>query len=210
MQTSDAQKKIEAYLGRLRRGLRGLDGEEVHEIVEELRGHIMDRAAAQEPATPASMDAVLAALGDADELAREYMTDRMLARADSSRSPSRVLESLFRWATFSAKGFAVLLSAAAGYFFGTLFILFAMLKPFHPHTAGLWTWRDSTGDLAISLRLGFEGAPAGAREILGWWAVPAGVLAGCGLLLLTTRFALWCIRQYGRARVLPLVSGAIE
>jgi hypothetical protein len=205
MPTDEAQKKVDAYLARLRRGLRGLDGEEVREIVEELRGHIVDRTAANEAATPASVDATLAALGDADELAREYMTDRMLARAESSRSPSHVMESLFRWATMSAKGFAVLLSAAAGYFFGALFILWAMLKPFHPHTAGLWTWRDSTGDLAISLRLGFESAPAGAREILGWWAVPAGLLAGCGLLLLTTRFSLWCIRQYGGARVLPHV-----
>ena len=39
------QQKIEAYLGRLRARLRGMNDEEVREIVEELRSHILDKAA---------------------------------------------------------------------------------------------------------------------------------------------------------------------
>ncbi len=41
-----AQQRIDAYLGRLRRRLRGMNDEDARDIVEELRGHITDRASA--------------------------------------------------------------------------------------------------------------------------------------------------------------------
>lgn len=200
---SDPQRKIEGYLTRLRGRLRGLNPDDVREIVEELRGHIVDKAAEGGELTPAGVDAALAALGSPEELASEYVTDNLLARAEVSRSPLRILESLFRWASLSVAGFFVLLGSVVGYFLGGAFMWCAVLKIVHPQTAGLWTYRDNTGDLAISLRMGFEGAPAGAREVLGWWVVPIGLLAGCGLVIGTTRFALWCVSQYRRSRLLP-------
>ena len=39
----DAQQKIDAYLFRLRARLRGINEQDVHEIVEELRSHIWTR-----------------------------------------------------------------------------------------------------------------------------------------------------------------------
>ena len=64
----DAQQKIDAYLGRLRQRLRGVKDEEVREIIEELRSHIMDKLATDKLAasgevTTAGVDAALAALG---------------------------------------------------------------------------------------------------------------------------------------------------
>jgi len=201
--SGDAQQRIEAYLGRLRRRLRGINDEDAREIVEELRSHITDKAAASGQVTAAGVDAALAGLGSPEELASQYMTDDLLARAESSRSPLRILESLFRWASLSVAGFLVLLGSIAGYFLGVVFFLCAALKPFHPHSAGLWILPDSAGDASISLRLGFGSAPAGGREVLGWWIVPLGLVVGCGLVMLTTRFALWCARQYRKSRVLP-------
>jgi len=201
--SGDAQQRIEAYLGRLRRRLRGMNDEDAREIVEELRSHITDKAAASGQVTAAGVDAALAGLGSPEELASQYMTDDLLARAESSRSPLRILESLFRWASLSVAGFLVLLGSIAGYFLGVVFFLSAALKPFHPHSAGLWILPDSAGDASISLRLGFGSAPAGGREVLGWWIVPLGLVVGCGLVMLTTRFALWCARQYRKSRVLP-------
>ena len=131
------------------------------------------------------------------------MTDNLLARAEASRSPVRILESLFRWASLSVAGFFVLVGSMMGYFLGTVFILVAALKPFHPQTAGLWLLRDSAGDPEISLRLGFGTVPATGRDLLGWWIVPIGLLAGCAVVMLTTRFALWCARQYRRSHLLP-------
>jgi uncharacterized membrane protein len=92
--TVDAQKKMEAYFGRLRGRLRGMNDGEAREIVEELRSHILDRASAGGEATAGGVDAALAALGSPEELANEYMTDSLLARAEASRSPVRILGSV--------------------------------------------------------------------------------------------------------------------
>lgn len=123
------------------------------------------------------------------------MTDELLSRAAVSRSPIRILESLFRWASLSVAGFFVLLSSIVGYFLGGAFIFCGVLKIIHPQTTGLWAFRNSTGDLEISLRLGFGSPPVGGRDVLGWWIVPVGLVVGCGLVMLTTRFAVWCARQ---------------
>jgi len=199
----DAQQRIDAYLNKLRGRLRGINAEDVREIVEEVRAHITDKASASREITPAAVDRALAALGTPDELASQYLTDALLSRAEITRSPVRILDGLFRWASLSLHGFFVLMCSIVGYFFGLMFILCALLKPFHPQTAGLWVIPDGPNDFTISLRLGFLGAPAGAREVLGSWIVPIGLLVGCGLVMLTTFFALWCARQYRRSHVLP-------
>ena len=198
-----AQQRIDAYLGRLRRGLRGINDEDARDIVEELRGHITYKASPSGEVTAAGVEAALAALGTPEELASQYMTDELLSRAAVSRSPIRILESLFRWASLSVAGFFVLLSSITGYFLGGAFTLCGVLKIIHPQSAGLWAFRDNTGGFELSLRLGFGSAPAGGRDVLGWWILPIGLVVGCGLVMLTTRFALWCARQYRRSRVLP-------
>ena len=199
-----AQQKIEAYLARVRAQLRGFNDQQVAEIVAELRSHVIDKLAISGDAvTPSQVDAILAALGTPEELAGQYITDNVLARAEVSRSPLRILDSLFRWASLSVAGFFVLICSVLGYFFGAVFILVAILKPFHPQTAGLWLLHDSTGDPEFSFRMGFSSTPPDGRDLLGWWVVPLGILAGCALVTLTTRFALWCARQYRKSRALP-------
>jgi len=207
--SGDAQQKMEAYLGKLRYGLRGLHPDDAREIVEELRSHILDKAAAGGQISAggeisaAGVEAALAGLGSSEALASEYLTDHQLARAEVSRSPLRILESLFRWASLSAAGFLVLLGSIVGYFLGAAFFLVAVLKPFHPESAGLWTIPGGADGLEISLRLGFGKPPAGGREVLGWWIVPAGIAAGCWLMILTTQFAVWSARRYRKSHVLP-------
>lgn len=200
---SDAQQRIETYLGRLRQRLRGVKDEEIREIVEELRCHIMDKVAASGEVTAAGVGAALSALGSPEELASQYITDNLLARAEVSRSPLQILKSLFRWASLSVAGFFVLFGSIVGYFFGAVLMLVAVAKLFHPRTAGLWAYRDSAGDLALSFRLGFGSPPGVGHDVLGWWIVPIGWLAGCGLVMLTTYIAVWFVRKYRRSRVLP-------
>jgi hypothetical protein len=203
MTAGDAQERVEAYLGRLRQLLRGMNSEDAEEIVEELRSHIADKAAAGGQVTAAGVDAALSMLGSAEELASQYTTDDLLARAEVSRSPVRILESLFRWASLSAVGFFVLLSSIVGYFLGGAFMWCAVLKVIHPQTAGLWVLPSGADDYEISLRLGFASPPLGGRDVLGWWIVPIGLVGGCGMVILTTRFALWCARQYRKSLALP-------
>lgn len=195
----DSRQRIEAYLGTLRGRLRGISEQEVREIVDELRSHIIDRSAAAGEITATGVDAALAALGTPEELASQYMTDNLLARAEVSRSPVRILRSLFRWASLSVAGFCVLLGSSVGYFFGAVFILVGTLKPFHPHSSGLWIFPNGPGDYEMSFRLGFGSVPAGGRDLLGWWIVPIGWIAGCGLVMLTTHIAVWFVRQYRKS-----------
>ena len=203
MAAGDVQQGIETYLARLRLRLRGINDQDVREIVEELRSHILDKASLSGEVTAEGADAALAALGSPEELANEYMTDNLLAQAEVSRSPVRILRSLFRWASLSIAGFFVFMGSILGYFLGVAFMLCALLKPVHPRTAGLWIFPADADASTISLRLGFGSVPAGGRDVLGWWIVPIGLVAGCGLVMLTTRLARWCVRQYRRSRVLP-------
>lgn len=201
--TADAQQKMDAYLIRLRSRLRGIDEHEIREIVEELRSHILDKAEGDgEEASVDNVAETLHALGSPERLAAEYLTDNLLARAEVSRSPARILGVLFRWASLSIAGFLVFLSSIVGYFLGVVFVLCALLKPIHPQTAGMWIYPAGGEDRTISLRLGFGSAPPDGSEVLGWWIVPIGLIVGCGLVMLTTRFALWCVRRYRSSRVL--------
>jgi uncharacterized membrane protein len=192
--SEDERQRIEVYLGRLRRGLRGMDKEDAREIVDELRSHLIDKAST-------GVTAALAGLGSPEDLASQYVTDELLARAEVSRSPFRILNSLFRWASLSVAGFFVLLGSITGYFLGAAFLLSALLKPFFPQTAGLWIIPEGAGDSSISLHLGVTGTPVIGRELLGWWIIPVGLAVGCTAIIVTTRFALWCVRRYRRSRV---------
>jgi len=201
--TSEAQQRVEEYLGRLRERLRGLHADDIREIVEELRSHILDKAATGGQVTAAGVAAALTALGSPEKLAGEYVTDSLLAQAEISRTPWRIFDALFRWASLSLAGFLVLMGSIVGYFLGAVFALCAVLKPFHPQTAGLWLIPDPAGDLQVSLRLGFGSRPIGGREVLGWWIVPIGLVAGCLMMIMTTSFCRWCVRQYRRSHLLP-------
>ena len=200
--TADAQREIDAYLTKLRTRLRGVDEENIREIIEELRSHILDKTeSADEQGARNKVAETLRALGSPEQLAAEYLTDNLLARAEVSRSPMRILAVLFRWASLSIAGFLVFLSSIVGYFLGAAFVLCAFLKPIHPQTAGLWLSPTDGEGTTISLRLGFGSPPLDGRDVLGWWIVPIGLVVGCGLVMLTTRFALWCVRRYRRSRM---------
>jgi hypothetical protein len=193
-----AQKKIHKYLQDLGAALRILPVEQASDIVEELRSHIVEKAAASGDMTPAGVDSVLADLGSPEDLASMYLTDDLQVRALASRSPLLILRSLFRWASLSFAGFFVLLSSLLGYFVAAALVACALLKPIHPLTAGLWMIPDEA-DYSISLRLGFGSVPPGSRDLLGWWIVPIGLALGLGLFFLTAQFGLWSIRRLRKA-----------
>ena len=195
---ADTQQKIEAYLDRLRKGLRGIREDDANEIVEELRSHFTDKIAGPQ-ATAADVDGVFEALGSPEQLAAEYMTDDMLARVQSTRSPWRILKTLFRWATLSLAGFFLFIVCFVGYALSAVLMWCAVLKPVFPATDGLWVSNGADG-LELSLHLGFGTPSPGSHEVLGWWLVPIGLVGGYALLMLTMRFVLWCVRRYRESR----------
>jgi hypothetical protein len=195
----DARQRIDAYLEKLRKNLTGISREDALDIVQELRSHILEKASVDGEVTASAVNATLSALGSADEIAAQYLADNLLTRAARTRSPIVLLQALFRWASLSIVGVFVLLGCVLGYLVGASFVICAILKPLHPRTAGLWKLADDS----YSLRLGFGTIPAFGRELLGWWIVPVGLLAGGGLCLLTSHFALWCARKLRGSHNLP-------
>jgi uncharacterized membrane protein len=197
----NAQRKIDRYLQDLSTGLRALPLEQANDIVQDMRSHIVEKAASSGEMTPAAVDYALADLGKPEDLANLYLTDDLQVRAMASHSPLLIFRSLFRCASISVAGFFVLFGSVLGYFVAASLVACALLKPIHPLTAGLWLISGGAGP-EISLRLGFGSVPSGARELLGWWIVPTGLAAGIGLFFLNAQFGLWSIRRLRRANPL--------
>ena len=198
MISADPQQAIDTYLNVLRKRLRGLSEPVSDDVVKEIRSHILEKASLGGEITPGSVDAVLSDLGGPEELASQYVTDDLLARAQVTHSPWLVIQSLFRWASLSLVGLCMLTFSLLGYFLAGSFALCALLKPLHPNAAGLWLLPDPADAYSFSLRLGFGPPPANGRELLGWWIVPIGLAFSMGLVLLTFHFGLWSIRRFWR------------
>jgi hypothetical protein len=195
------ENTIDRYLVELRTHLRRLPPEQVVDIVEEIRSHIRD-AAGGAAMTEASISAALSRLGPSAELAASYVTDNLMARAQQSRMPWTILHGVFHWATLSVKGFLVFIVCLIGYGFGGSFFLTALVKPFNPK-AGLWLIEQDT----YSLVLGMTDRWPQGHELLGWTIIPIGLSLGGGTILLTTHFALWCIRRFRQNRAQSKFGG---
>lgn len=189
-------RRIEDYLKQVRAGLRGLPNAQAAEMVEELRSHIRDRVEMDGGLTEATLDAALQGLGRPTEVAAMYLTEDVVMRAEASFSPRLILKGIVRWAGVSSAGAFVLFTSLAGYAAAVAFGLGAMMKPFAPGRVGLWRLGEDTFSLVITP----SGAPPSGAELLGWWIMPLGLLAGVGLFLVTARFGFWSLRRFHRMR----------
>jgi hypothetical protein len=193
---SDGVRRLQAYLDELRRRLEALPEEERDEIVAELRGHVLD-SAGEQPAEEA-VAAVLERLGPAVDLAAQYVTQSALIGAERSRAPWTLLRGLAHVAGVSLAGFSALVGCVVGYALAACFVLAALRKPMAPDRVGLW----QLGPDSFSLVLGFGARPAGV-ELLGWWIVPIGLVAGAFGFWITTQLGRWCVRRLRRSPLLP-------
>ena len=80
----------QAFLARLREGLRGLPAQAISDIMADYEAHFADGAAAGR-----SEDEVAAALGNPDRLAREIRAESSLTRWREERSPSAAAGAVF-------------------------------------------------------------------------------------------------------------------
>ena len=190
----EATRLLEGYLAEIRKGLGRLPEAERAEIVAELRGHVLESAGADP--SESAVAAVLERLGAAEELAPQYARESLLVRAERGGSPWLLLRGLVRLATVSVAGFFAFLGLVFGYGLAVCLFLAAVRKPMTPERVGLWR----VGEDAVSLTLGWGEPPVG-REILGWWIVPIGLLAGgCGFWV-TSWLGRWCVRRLRRSPV---------
>ena len=80
----------QAFLARLREGLRGLPAQTVADVISDYEAHFADGAAEGR-----SEDEVAAALGNPDRLAREVRAESSLNRWRDERSPSSAASAVF-------------------------------------------------------------------------------------------------------------------
>lgn len=184
---NEGERRLEEYLAELRRRL-ALPAAATDDVLRELAGHVRDSAGDTLPD-----DAVAAALermGSPALLASLYEAEGLMTRAGGGPSPWRLLRGAARWARASLSGLYALLGLALGYLVSASFFLAALIKPFAPARAGLW----SIPGEGVSLHLGLVAQPAG-EELLGWWLIPIGLAGGLFGLWATTRFGLWSLRR---------------
>jgi len=181
------QQKIDSYLTQLRRSLGELPPDEVSEILKEIRGHILERAEASGELTEERLVAILKALGSPEQIAPLYQTDALVAQARASLSPRVVMRGIHRWSTISAWGFGLFVLGVVGYATGSALALAGLLKIFSPARIGAWVGPHAIFDIGVN-------SDPAARDVLGWWLVPVGLIGGAVLFLVTTRVLRWTLR----------------
>lgn len=174
-----AELQIENYLTALRLRLGPLTIAEREEIIREINAHIRDSA--EESGT--SVEAVLARLGTADELAAQYRDGLLVSRAIRSNSPLVLLRAALRLTTKGVFGIVAISAAVFGYAIGGGLVLSGLSKTIFPANTGLWM----NGGRLVSSGTLFPAPAPPAQEVLGWWYIPLALSVG-SLLLLVTNF----------------------
>ena len=170
--------QFDTYLSSLRGHLAPLTLTEREEILREISAHIRDSV----EQSGAGVDAVLARLGSAEELAAQYRDGLLIRRASHSISPLLLLRAALRLATRGASGIVVFFAAIIGYAFGGGLVLSAFAKCIFPAHTGVWI---SGGKLVASGTSLYIPQPP-AQEILGWWYVIVALTIGSLITLATT------------------------
>ncbi len=172
--------ELDSYLSLLRNSLGSLTQNEREEITREIKAHIRDSV----EQSKSSVEAVLARLGPAEELAAQYRDGLLIRRASRSVSPPLLLRATLRLTTKGFSGIVVFFAAIFGYAIGGGFVLEAVAKCIFPGHTGVWV---NDGDLVMSGTTLTKYIPQPpAHEILGWWYVPLTLALGSLLLMITT------------------------
>jgi uncharacterized membrane protein len=193
------QRRIDSYLAELRRCLGELSPEEVHDILQEIRGHILERAEASGELTEERLVEILKALGRPEEIAPLYQVDSVVAKARGSLSPRLVMRGIHRWSVVSGWGLVLFVLGIVGYSTGFSLMLSALAKIIAPDQVGAWV---GAGHFSIGTN-----SDLGARDVLGWWLVPIGLAVGALIVVGTTRLLRWTLR-FARIRRPTATSAA--
>jgi len=195
------EQQVEQYLSSLRANLGAITLAEREEILREIRAHIRDSA--EEPGN--SVSVVLLRLGPAAALAAEYRDGVLIRQASRSFSPWSLMRATLRIAARGILGILVFVCGLSGYLTGFVLILTAFLKPFFPGRTGLWTNGSAEHPQYLGGTMSHTPQPP-MHEILGWWLIPAALLAGAFFLVLTTFAIRFFLRISPRKRSGPRSS----
>jgi hypothetical protein len=207
MSLSEAsQKAIDDYLASLRRQLRDLMEEDMNDIVEEIRTHILDKTSAD--ADPAQVELTLAALGSPASLAARYRTEEMMRRAEAHRSGAQKTRLAARTAGIVVASLLLIALSIVSYFVGGVLVVAGIAKVMWPHGTGLWETVNADGTWGLGLSGGSGNTPPpNAHDVIGWWLYPIGFILGPALIYATYRLGKWSARKMWRPRKWEQVAG---
>lgn len=180
---------LDAYLTELDQALASMGDDERKEIIQEIRAHLADSAAAEAGDEAQRMAGAIRRLGSARVVGQAYLSEALLERASHGLRPGLTAKGLIAalggglWMTTLGLVFAF------GYLALTIIAISTIGKLFIP-ASGLWFHDDGGWSLS------FQTMPD-SREVLGWWIVPIGAsltvggwLALNALLRVMLKFAL--------------------
>jgi hypothetical protein len=181
------QSRVEGYLDRVRTELRGLPARQIDDILRELHAHAIELAEGK------GIEAAFASLGDPADLAKAYRAESKIVRAECSSSTLTIFLGLRHAGRTRTGRFLATVLYAFGYVNVVALWLVAVDKLLWPSRTGLWYLPGDWKSLA--LRTNYS-PPPGAHELLGWWLIPAAILAGWILRYSIDRLAHWWLRRY--------------
>lgn len=189
-------KQIAAYLTSLGNQLAPVTLAAREDILREIGAHIRDSVELGAP-----VDIILARLGTPEELAAQYRDGALIREASRSLSPVLLLKATLRLAAKGVVGAAVFFAAFVGYATSLSLFLMGLLKPFMPSSVGMWASRSvtttSTDPHNPAVTFGIQ-AHSTPHEILGWWAIPIGIVGGIVVFAITT-IAVRCYLRISRS-----------
>jgi uncharacterized membrane protein len=163
--SASVSAEAERFLKEVRRGLGPLQTDERDDVIEELRSHLIERAA------QGQVD-VLAGFEDPSTLAASFVEERALRGALSAGTPWAHARAILGSTGDSLLLLCALVPLVLGQLVAALVVLTATLKLFAPSEFGVWV---GPGAFYVG-----RATPL-AHEVLGLWGFP--VLLAVGVLL---------------------------
>lgn len=186
MSPSEFPEDAETYIAQLERELAAMPAAERGRIVQEIGGHLAERA----EVGPQMLHATIVQLGTPRALARSFLDDWALSGALKRGGGPRILWVILRRAW---RSFAAVVIGTVGvllYLFSACFGLVAVMKPITPHNVGLWRGPDGhVENFGIIYGMTHNGP-----ELLGWWVVPISIVLAVALWIA----AGWIMRRGGK------------
>jgi hypothetical protein len=188
------ESRVESYLDRVRTALRGLPERQIDDIMRELRAHAIELAEGK------GIEVAFASLGDPVDLAKAYQAESQIIRGECSSSSLRILLGLRHAGRTRAGRFLATVLYVSGYANVVALWTAAADKIIFPSRTGLWYVPGDWKSLALRTN---GSSPPGAHDLLGWWLIPAAMLAGWILRYLIDSVAQWWLRRYRQSEGAP-------
>ena len=179
---ADLPTEGQAWLTALDAALAPMGPDDRREIVRELTGHLLERAAQN------TLTSTLQSLGTADMFAKSYLDENDLSVAVTKASPRLLLTSLFAVGVRRTDAFLTGMVGLFLYLIAAGFAVVAALKPLLPQQVGMW--KDGNGYSFGAIFGKIHTSP----EMLGMWIIPISGLAAALAYFAATEL----MRQSGR------------